>query len=309
MTVEDPGRPPNASAEAPPEATREEPLDPDTARVIDLLWKPPRRPRRGPKPALSVAQIVDAAVEIADAEGLGAVSMARVASELGYSPMALYRYVGSKDDLLMLMTEAAAPVLPELPIEGGWRVKLGAWIRSQVTLALERPWYLDLPLTIAPAGPTRLRWMDRGFDALAGTGLSFDEKVAILGVLALHGLGLARIELDIRRAAVAAARRQAGVDEDTPEESLDPELVAALNPYADFEHVIASLATPEDFPAIHAAIGEDVGATAAAAASTADTPPTDADLPEPYDDLTFSIDIMLDGIEALIARRASQQGT
>ena len=56
---------------------------------------------------MSVEKIVDAAIEIADADGLGAVSMAAVATRLGYTPMSLYRYVSAKDDLMLLMQETA----------------------------------------------------------------------------------------------------------------------------------------------------------------------------------------------------------
>ena len=72
----------------------------DLPRVLQLLWGLDAPGRRGPKPALSLHQIGAAAVRIADAEGLGAVSMSRVAGELGYTTMSLYRYVESKDDLL-----------------------------------------------------------------------------------------------------------------------------------------------------------------------------------------------------------------
>ena len=72
-----------------------------------IRQRPPRQPRgrsgaaarptEGPKPGLSLERIVQAAVELADAEGIGAVSMARVAGELGFTPMSLYRYVEAKD--------------------------------------------------------------------------------------------------------------------------------------------------------------------------------------------------------------------
>src|SRR4051812_50195310 len=92
-------------------------LPPDVA----LLWG--RRPsgRRGRRPTLGVEEITAAAVRIADAEGLGAVSMARVAKELGNSTMALYRHVESKDELLLLMSDAALEPPPDLTPAGDWR--------------------------------------------------------------------------------------------------------------------------------------------------------------------------------------------
>src|SRR5580704_2893657 len=88
---------------------------------LDLLWG--RRPRgqRGPKPGLSVDAIVETAVRLGDGEGLEAVSMARVAKELGFTTMSLYRYVASKEELLQLMWNASAQGAEELVIEGqGW---------------------------------------------------------------------------------------------------------------------------------------------------------------------------------------------
>ena len=68
---------------------------------IAAAWGLRERPARGPKPGLSLERIVAAAVAVARAEGVEAVSMSRVARELGSSPMSLYRYVGAKDELVM----------------------------------------------------------------------------------------------------------------------------------------------------------------------------------------------------------------
>src|ERR1044071_8495408 len=73
--------------------------------AIESAWGLRERPPKGPRPGMSVPAIVDAAVRVADADGLAAVSMSRVAKELGAATMALYRYVGSKDELLMLMVD------------------------------------------------------------------------------------------------------------------------------------------------------------------------------------------------------------
>ena len=72
----------------------------DLPAEIALLWGLRETPRRGRKPSLSVTEITQAAIEVADAEGIAAVSMARVAQQLGNSTMALYRHLKSKDELL-----------------------------------------------------------------------------------------------------------------------------------------------------------------------------------------------------------------
>src|SRR6266481_5711673 len=95
---------------------------------LDLLWGRRGRGQRGPKPGLSVDAIVAAAVRIADAEGLEAVSMAHVAEQLGFTTMSLYRHVSSKEELLQLMWNASATGAETLVLEGdGWREKLRMW--------------------------------------------------------------------------------------------------------------------------------------------------------------------------------------
>ena len=100
--------------------------DLELPRGVALAWGVAADPQRGPKREMSVEKIVEAAVELADAEGLGAVSMAAVAARLGYTPMSLYRYVSAKDDLLLLMQEEATGLPPEPVREDGWRARLEA---------------------------------------------------------------------------------------------------------------------------------------------------------------------------------------
>src|SRR5215207_6107774 len=93
-------------------------------RTLELLWGARRRPRRGPKPSLSVEQIVSAAVEVADDEGLAALSMQRVAERLGFTTMSLYRYVPGKGELIDLMLDAAFGRPPDPEDEApNWRTK------------------------------------------------------------------------------------------------------------------------------------------------------------------------------------------
>ena len=85
---------------------------------IELAWGLRDRGTRGPKPGLTLERIVAAGIKVALTDGIGAVSMARVASELGVGTMSLYRYVAAKDELLTLMVDAgarraaAAPSIP-----------------------------------------------------------------------------------------------------------------------------------------------------------------------------------------------------
>ncbi|MEU1971183.1 TetR/AcrR family transcriptional regulator [Microbacterium sp. NPDC019599] len=161
-------------------------VEPDLPRGIALAWGIAADPQRGPKREMSVERIVEAAVAIADVEGLGAVSMAAVAARLGYTPMSLYRYVSAKDDLVLLMQEEATGLPPEPGDEaGGWRERLEELYRAQVLLYMRHPWVLDIPISGSPITPNSAAWMDAGLAALVGTSLSHDERLAVM--LAITG--------------------------------------------------------------------------------------------------------------------------
>jgi len=110
--------------------------------------------RMGPKPALTLEGIADAAVTIADAEGIGAVSMQRVAAEFAYTKMSLYRYVKGKDELIAAMIDRAVGDPPVLAAARGWRKPLEAWIRLLADTWERHPW---LPLATGRWVRTRSR--------------------------------------------------------------------------------------------------------------------------------------------------------
>ncbi|ONI83544.1 TetR family transcriptional regulator [Saccharothrix sp. ALI-22-I] len=156
---------------------------------IALLWGLREMPRRGRKPSLTITDITRAAIEIADAEGLGAVSMARVAQQLGNSTMALYRHVKSKDELLALMSEAALEMPPEIPADTDWRTGLTLWTNSVRKTLSRHPWYAHIPLNGPPAGPRNLAWLDSALGTLADTPLDEGDKIRIvMGLITfVHG--------------------------------------------------------------------------------------------------------------------------
>ncbi|ALJ19802.1 TetR/AcrR family transcriptional regulator [Microbacterium sp. No. 7] len=154
--------------------------DLDLPRGIALAWGIAADPQRGPKREMSVERIVEAAVELADADGLSAVSMAAVAAKLGYTPMSLYRYVSAKDDLILLMLEEATGLPPEAAREGAWRAQLRALYDAQLQAYLRHPWALDIPISGSPTTPSTSAWMDAGLGALADTPLTHDERMSVL---------------------------------------------------------------------------------------------------------------------------------
>ncbi|TDO52178.1 TetR family transcriptional regulator [Kribbella sp. VKM Ac-2527] len=164
---------------------------------VALMWGLRDERRRGPKPSLTAEDITRAAIELADAEGLGAVSMARVAERLGNSTMALYRHVKSKDELLVLMTDAALERPEPLPEGVDWRTGLTFWAAGVLTAVRKHRWYASLPISGPPAGPNNLAWFDSALGALAGTGLTEEAKVGVVMGLMTYVQGEIRLSLDL----------------------------------------------------------------------------------------------------------------
>jgi AcrR family transcriptional regulator len=242
---------------------------------IEAAWGVRGRPPKGPRPALSLERIVDAAARVATADGLAAVSMSRVAADLGVSTMSLYRYVASKDELLTLMTDLPfeAPPAPRGP-EEGWREGLARWAWTERAVLRRNPWVLRIPISGPPVTPNAILWLERGLDCLRDTGLREDEKLSVILLLTGYVRNQSTLEAEI------SAAQAAGVT------APDPELLPS------YGRLMARLTDPERFPALHAVI----------AAGVFDEP-DDGDY-----DFTFGLERVLDGIEALIETRRTGRG-
>lgn len=158
------------------------------AAVAALLWGEQRAARRGPRPTLTLDVIARAGVEAADADGLAAVTMQRVAGTLGVTKMALYRYVQGKDELVALMVEEALGAAPGAGAgsDAGWRAALDAWAREMYERFLRHPWSLEVIVGARIVGPNELHWMERAVAALDGTGLDGGEKLDVAATLSGH---------------------------------------------------------------------------------------------------------------------------
>lgn len=205
-------------------------------RGVALAWGVAAHPQRGPKRELSIKGIVDTAMSIADEKGLGGVSMSSVASALGFTTMSLYRYVSSKEDLLLLMQDQAIGLPTDNPLEAAtWREGLTIWYRESLQIYAAHPWVLDIDITGLPSTPNNLAWMDRGLGVLAGTPLTHQERLATVLVIS----GSARWEGFINRGYLARAA-QTGVG---PSE----------RDIAD-SHIMSTLVTSAQFPFLRQAI-------------------------------------------------------
>jgi AcrR family transcriptional regulator len=242
--------------------------DPELPRAVALAWGVAANPQRGPKREMSVERIVDVAVELADAGGLGAVSMSAVASALGFTPMSLYRYVTAKDDLVLLMQERGIGVPPESIVEtDGWRAGLHAWTRATVDLYLEHPWMLDIPISSTPVTPNNLAWLESALQVLEPVPISLNDKTSI--VLAL--IAQARWEGHVSRGYAEAASAAGSTPDDLE--------IAATG-------ILEQLVTAEEFPLVHAALRAGV--------FSPDADPGD----NPF---AFGQDRVLDGVESYLA--------
>ncbi|WP_280362519.1 TetR/AcrR family transcriptional regulator [Nocardia wallacei] len=151
----------------------------------DTVEIPPRRAR--PRRLTSVG-IVRAAVELADREGLRALSMRRLATELRVATAALYRHFPDRDTLLAEMAELVIAESPPPPTDlTGWRDRIGYEARAEWQLYRRHPWMLAvLAQTQPPVGPALLDSLERFFTALAGAGVDRDGVLSIY--LSVSGL-------------------------------------------------------------------------------------------------------------------------
>ena len=241
--------------------------------ALDLLWGTRDRPRRGPRPSLSLDRIVAEAISLADEEGLANLSMQHLAVRLGCAKMALYRYVPGKAELVALMVDAALGDPPEPPAptsqtslsgrapasgERQWRAVLRLWATTINARYRLHPWAIDATVGARPTGPHEMAWMETALAALAGTGLTGPERLDAVALLNGHVRSLVQV---------------------TPagQHDLETEMARQIG--------AALAANPDRYPQVLAAFSES-------------PPPAGRD-----NALDFGIDRILDGLAALIATR------
>jgi AcrR family transcriptional regulator len=240
---------------------------------LDLLWGRRERGTRGPKPGLSIEGIVEAAIRLADAEGLGAVSMARVAKELGFTTMSLYRYVANKDELLQLMWNASAQGAEDLVLEGaGWRERLRGWALVQREMIDRHAWITEMPMATPPLAPNSLTFVERGLEALDDTGVADADKLRVIGLISSYTLSESRMTHEAARAAADASA-------DAP---------ATWT----FESLLRELVDAEGYPRLHRIATDDASGSAGDRAA------------DEHAAFLFGLETILDGVASLIDRAA-----
>ncbi|HWG98278.1 MAG TPA: TetR/AcrR family transcriptional regulator [Pilimelia sp.] len=242
--------------------------DEDLPPSVAAAWGRRARPAKGPQRGLSVARIVAAAIHTAQADGLAAVSMNRVAASLGTVGMSLYRYVSGKEELVELMVDQAYGPPPPLPA-GDWRAGLHAWARAQRAVLTAHPWITDVPISGPPLGPHAVAWFESGLRCLAGTALTEHEKVFSVMLVGSLVRDQAILRADLARAAARAA--------------------GAGRPVPAYGRVLRQLVDTQRFPALTAVL--DAGVF------------DDGGDDEQWPEFDFGLERVLDGIAFLLAAR------
>lgn len=162
----------------------------DPLRSLKLLWEGNEPPKRGPRPKVELAALVQAAIEIADTEGLGAVSTRRVAEKVGISPMSFYTYIPGKAELLDLMLDTVSGQdigeVPEFD-PAQWRMNLTVMAMGLRDFYLRHPWVIELATHRPVLGPGTMTSYEFALRAVDGLGLSpveMDMMVTTIGALA-----------------------------------------------------------------------------------------------------------------------------
>ena len=151
-------------------------------RALKILWED-AAPSRG-STGLTRQRIVAAAVELADSEGLAALSMARLAERLGCGTMSLYRHVTNKDELVTFMLSTAPGPPPRRADNADWSAALIDWSVGLWDVYHRHPWVLQAASAGPPADPGQLAWLNAGLAALVDTGLAERAKLAaVMAVL------------------------------------------------------------------------------------------------------------------------------
>ena len=245
--------------------------EPQLPRYLQLLWDREPAGRRGPKPGRTIGEIGAAGVVVADRDGLEGVSMKSVAAELGMTPMSLYRYVDTKDQLLEVMLDSAyGPADLALVASGSWRARLTRWAWALAEALVHHPWISFVPMAAPPLAPNIISWTEAGARAFDGLDLTSQQRMSSL--LVVDGYVRSHVGMSVSMGLTGS---------DTGAQTPPPHR---------YESLLPLLLDPERFPAL-----------LEASPSMTDGNPDDDFF---RDEMRFGLDLILDGIAALAGRPA-----
>lgn len=150
----------------------------------EVIWARPERTGRGPKPAYTRSDIAAAAVRIADTDGIDAVSMRRVATEIGCGTMSLYNYVPRKEDLYELMVDAVSAEYDlSAPPSGDWRGDMLGIGRQTRGILHRHPWLTRVMSTVHGYSPHALRYLEHCLACLEPLDAPGGTKMELIAML------------------------------------------------------------------------------------------------------------------------------
>jgi AcrR family transcriptional regulator len=170
-----------------------------------LIWLRPEP--SGRKPRFTRAEIARTAIGIADAEGFDAVTMKRIAAELGAGTMTLYYYVRNKADIVALMQDAIFDdiLVPAGELPSGWRDAEELISRRTRDALVGHPWSIS-SLNQAQFGPNAVRHYEQSLAALASTTLSYSQKTEVTAIVDDYVAGNAAHTIEARERLSTASR-------------------------------------------------------------------------------------------------------
>ncbi|MFI6705939.1 TetR/AcrR family transcriptional regulator [Nonomuraea sp. NPDC050478] len=151
-------------------------------KAVLLAWNLAPATTKGPKPRWTLAQLLDAAVRLGDRSGIDAISMSGLAKELGSGTMSLYRYVESREDLVVLAADHALGTPPR-PDGATWRERLRAWVLDLRRVYQDHPWLTAVPVATEPLLPSYVRRLETGLECLGDLHLSGPRAITVLTLL------------------------------------------------------------------------------------------------------------------------------
>ena len=213
---------------------------PAPEQAAGLIWARPERPRTV-RPALSRERIVQVALELADTEGIDAISTRRIAAALSVSAMALYGYIERKEDVFDLMIDAVYGEVP-VPSPGPreWRFHLQEIAGQQRAMMHRHPWFASLIGHRAVLGPNALKKNDYLLGIVSQLGLAMTTNMSILAMFNAYIVGFVLGELG-----EAEAQRRTGLSEQEWQQQMGPYVQEQIIASGRYPHLALALVEEE----------------------------------------------------------------